>query len=68
MDSLFSIKDVMETLCISRRTVYYWIENKILTPARIGKVYRFDPGDIRRLLNQARPSTMPPGRDGRRQG
>lgn len=47
--SLLTIQDVMKVLKISRRTVYYWIDHGILSPIRIGSVYRFEPGAIEAL-------------------
>ena len=48
--SLLSVKEVMEILNVSRRTIYYWIKKGILTPVRIGGVYRFHPEDIQALV------------------
>ena len=53
--SLLSAKEVMEILNVSRRTIYYWIKKGILTPVRIGGVYRFHPEDIQALVEGDRP-------------
>lgn len=48
--TLLSVKNVMEILNVSRRTVYYWIKKGILSSVRIGGVYRFHPDDIHALV------------------
>lgn len=52
--SLLSVKNIMETLNVSRRTIYHWIQKKILTPVRIGGVIRFHPDDIKDLIERNR--------------
>jgi excisionase family DNA binding protein len=53
-----NVRDVMKILKISRRTVYYWIQDGILHPFRIGRVYRFLLEDIEALANKW-PSVIP---------
>jgi excisionase family DNA binding protein len=53
--SLLSAKEVMEILNVSRRTIYHWIKKKILSPVRIGGVYRFHPEDIQALTEANHP-------------
>ncbi|MFH1799390.1 MAG: response regulator [Candidatus Omnitrophota bacterium] len=47
---LLKIKDIMKIFCISRRTVYHWMDKGILKPLRIGGVCRFRKEDIERML------------------
>ena len=47
-----NVRDVMKILKISRRTVYYWIQDGILHPFRVGRVYRFLLIDIVALTNK----------------
>ncbi|MDD5225738.1 MAG: response regulator [Candidatus Omnitrophica bacterium] len=51
-----NVRDVMKILKISRRTVYYWIQDGILHPFRIGRVYRFRLEDIEALANKWSPA------------
>jgi excisionase family DNA binding protein len=51
-----NVRDVMKILKISRRTVYYWIQDGILHPFRIGRVYRFKLEDIEALANKWSPA------------
>lgn len=44
----------MNKLNISRRTVYYWIQEGILQPVKLGNLYRFHPEDIDRLIVSGR--------------
>src|SRR3989338_4253256 len=52
--SLLSAKEVMEILNVSLRTIYYWIKKGILSPVRIGGVWRFHPEDIKTLVEGER--------------
>jgi len=56
--SLLSAREVMEILNVSRRTIYYWIKKGILTPVRIGGVWRFHPEDIQTLTEPNRPGAV----------
>ncbi len=58
-NSLLSVKDVMHRLNVSRRTIYYWIEDGLLKPIRLGGVYRFHPDDIEVLIESQRGQTAP---------
>ena len=53
-ENLLKVQDVMKRLNISRRTVYYWIDEGILKPIRLGTIYRFHPEDIDRLIEAGR--------------
>jgi excisionase family DNA binding protein len=50
-EKLLKVQDVMKRLNVSRRTVYYWINDGILKTVRIGGIYRFDPQDIDQLID-----------------
>jgi excisionase family DNA binding protein len=52
--SLLSVRNIMSLLNVSRRTIYYWIKKGILTPVRIGGVWRFHPEDLQALMEQGR--------------
>ncbi|HOW59323.1 MAG TPA: response regulator [Candidatus Omnitrophota bacterium] len=49
-EKLLKVHDVMKKLNVSRRTIYYWINNGILKTVRIGNMYRFHPEDIEQLI------------------
>ena len=53
-EKLLKVQDVMKRLNVSRRTVYYWINDGILKTVRIGGIYRFDPQDIDQLIETNR--------------
>ncbi len=57
--NLLKVQDVMQKLNVSRRTVYYWINQGILKPVRIGRICRFHPDDIDRLIEDRRLSAPP---------
>lgn len=44
----------MKKLNVSRRTVYYWINEGILKTIRLGGIYRFHPEDIHDLIESGR--------------
>jgi excisionase family DNA binding protein len=56
-EKLLKVQDVMKRLNVSRRTVYYWINDGILKAVRIGGIYRFDPNDIDHLIETNRTAT-----------
>jgi excisionase family DNA binding protein len=51
---LLTVNEVMQILSVSRRTIYYWIQNGTLKTVRIGNVYRFHPEDIDAVIQQNR--------------
>ena len=53
--SLLAVKDLVQILNVSRRTVYYWVKKGILHPIPIGGVLRFHPEDIDLLIQRNRP-------------
>ena len=53
-ERLLKVPDVMKHLNVSRRTVYYWIDEGILRPIRLGGIYRFHPEDLRQLVESGR--------------
>ncbi len=61
---LLTVRDVMNILRVSRRTIYYWIHDGLLKPVKIGRGYRFHSQDIDQLLqsnssNRAVPVRVP---------
>lgn len=53
-DRLLKVQDVMKKLNVSRRTVYYWIQEGILKTVRLGGIYRFHPEDLEQLIESGR--------------
>ena len=53
-EKLLKVQDVMARLNVSRRTIYYWIDQGILKPIRLGNIYRFHPEDIDQLIESSR--------------
>lgn len=47
---LLKIRDIMKIFGISRRTVYYWIEEGLLKPVKVRGMHRFRPEDIDPLI------------------
>ncbi len=43
-------QEVADSLRVNVRQVYKWIQNGDLPAVRLGRVYRVDPGDLRRFL------------------
>lgn len=59
-EKLLKVQDVMKKLNVSRRTVYYWINNGLLKTVRIGNMYRFHPEDIDQLIASSRSAFVSP--------
>ncbi len=53
-EKLLKVSDVMKRLNVSRRTIYYWIDEGIIKTIRIGGMYRFHPEDIAQLIESGR--------------
>ena len=52
------ITEVCELFAVSRRTIYYWIEDGKLPSVRIGQTYRIPVAALRQLLTNDRPSDV----------
>jgi|YNPMSStandDraft_2_1061718.scaffolds.fasta_scaffold20235_2 excisionase family DNA binding protein len=49
---LLTPQEVAKILKVSKRTVYYWIENSMITHIKVNKkTIRFRPQDIEEFLN-----------------
>lgn len=53
-EQLLKARDVMKRLNVSRRTVYYWIQEGIFKTVRLGGLHRFHPEDIDYLIESSR--------------
>jgi excisionase family DNA binding protein len=58
VDKLLTVSDLMDSLRISRPTLYRLLKSRQLIPVRIGKRTLFDPADIRAFI-EASKSGMP---------
>ena len=56
---LLTIADVARLLGISRGSVYNLIRNGELSPIRVGRRARFEPGDIRAFVDRHREGQRP---------
>lgn len=54
IEKLLTVQDLMDTLRISRPTLYRMLKAGQLKPVRIGKRTLFDPADIRGLIQKAK--------------
>ena len=59
IEKLLTVEDVMDTLRISRPTLYRMLNSGRLQPVRIGKRTLFDPADIRGLIKEAKKGAKP---------
>lgn len=59
-EKLLKVSEVMQRLNVSRRTVYYWIQEGILPSVQIGGLHRFRKADIDHLIQFG--SNASPGR------
>jgi excisionase family DNA binding protein len=59
IEKLLTVEDVMDTLRISRPTLYRMLKAGQLQPVRIGKRTLFDPVDIRGLIEEAKTGAKP---------
>ncbi len=66
IERLLTVKDVMNTLRISRRTLYRMLKSEQIQPVRIGKRTLFDPADVRRLIQQSKPGARPEPRENKK--
>ncbi len=48
-EEFLKVPDIMRIFRVSRRTVYYWIERKLLRPIDVRGVQRFRPEDVEEL-------------------
>jgi excisionase family DNA binding protein len=51
---LIKIEDVMKRLLISRQSVHNYIKDGKLRPVKLGRLIRFDPADIEKLINESK--------------
>jgi excisionase family DNA binding protein len=51
---LLTRRDVQERLGVSEPTMYRWIYNGTLPAIRVGRLYKFEPRDIEKLLQSRR--------------
>ncbi len=61
-----TVQDLMDTLRISRPTLYRMLKAGQLKPVRIGKRTLFDPADIRGLIEEAKTGGKPRASQGRK--
>jgi excisionase family DNA binding protein len=66
IEKLMTVQDLMDTLRISRPTLYRMLKSGRLRPVRIGKRTLFDPADIRELIEQAKPGGKPRASQGKK--
>ncbi len=59
IEKLLTVQDLMDTLRISRPTLYRMLKTGKLKPVRIGKRTLFDPVDIRGLIEEAKTGGKP---------
>ena len=59
IEKLLTVQDLMDTLRISRPTLYRMLKTGRLKPVRIGKRTLFDPADIRGLIQDAKEGETP---------
>lgn len=59
-DKFLTVREVMSILKISRRTIYYWIQDGILKPVKIGRGYRFHASEIDELTEASCPANHLP--------
>jgi len=66
IEKLMTVQDLMDTLRISRPTLYRMLKSGRLRPVRIGKRTLFDPADIRELIEEAKPGGKPRASQGKK--
>jgi excisionase family DNA binding protein len=66
IEKLLTVQDLMDTLRISRPTLYRMLKAGQLKPVRIGKRTLFDPADIRGLIQEAKTGKKPRASQGKR--
>jgi len=64
IEKLMTVQDLMDTLRISRPTLYRMLKAGRLRPVRIGKRTLFDPADIRVLIEEAKAGGKPRASEG----
>ncbi len=66
IEKLLTVQDLMDTLRISRPTLYRMLKTGRLKPVRIGKRTLFDPADIRGLIQDAKKGGKPRASQGKK--
>ena len=66
IEKLLTVQDLMDTLRISRPTLYRMLKAGRLKPVRIGKRTLFDPADIRGLIEEAKTGGKPRASQGKK--
>ena len=66
IEKLMTVQDLMDTLRISRPTLYRMLKGGRLRPVRIGKRTLFDPADIRELIEEAKAGGKPRASQGKK--
>jgi excisionase family DNA binding protein len=42
----FSVEEIAEHLCVSKETIYRWLEKEKIPAHRMGKLWRFKPSEV----------------------
>ena len=50
---LYTTAEVMKILGLSRRTLYYWIENGNIKAVKVGRQWRVSKEEVERIANGA---------------
>ena len=52
MEKLLSLSETAEILGIKPPTLYNWISEEKITVVKVGRLVKFDPGDVRQFIEK----------------